>query len=83
MYLTFKLCLFMDEEQIFITCNACQKQEQVDNWGDVRHHSWNRHDHYGLSTGCYCDDCYENNYPYRRDAYFDPSYCGERMEDDY
>lgn len=42
-----------------------------------------RFDAYGLSTGYYCDSCYENNYPYRKDNYFDPSYAGERMDDDY
>ena len=42
-----------------------------------------RHDHYGNSTGYYCDECYENNYPYRKDAYFDPDFAGERMDDDY
>lgn len=42
-----------------------------------------RTDFYGLSTGYWCDDCYENNYTYRKDAYFDPSYAGERMDDDY
>jgi len=42
-----------------------------------------RHDNYGLFTGHYCDDCYENNYPYRKDNYYDPGYAGERMDDDY
>jgi hypothetical protein len=42
-----------------------------------------RYDNYGIPTGYYCDDCYENNYPYRKDAYFDPDYAGERLEDDY
>ena len=42
-----------------------------------------QHDHYGMSTGYWCDDCYEHNYPYRKDAYFDPGYAGERMDDDY
>ena len=42
-----------------------------------------RHDAYGYATGYYCDDCYENNYPYRKDSYYDESYAGERLEDDY
>jgi hypothetical protein len=41
-----------------------------------------RHDAYGIHTGYYCDDCYENHYPYRKDKYFDPSYAGERLEED-
>lgn len=28
-----------------------------------------RTDFHGIPTGHYCDDCYENNYPYRRDDY--------------
>jgi hypothetical protein len=42
-----------------------------------------RHDAYGYATGYYCDDCYENNYPYRKDSYYDELYAGERLEDDY
>ena len=42
-----------------------------------------RHDHYGITTGYWCDECYETDYPYRKDAYFDPDFAGERMEDDY
>jgi hypothetical protein len=42
-----------------------------------------RQDAYGYATGHYCDDCYENNYPYRKDRYHDESYAGERLEDDY
>ena len=42
-----------------------------------------RHDTYGLPTRYYCDDCYENNYPYRKDAYYDYSNAGEYMDDDY
>ena len=42
-------------------------------------------DFYGMSTGHWCRDCYENNYPYRKDAYFDPEYAGESLygDDDY
>jgi len=42
-----------------------------------------REDAYGLFTGHYCDDCYENNYPYRKDAYYDPAYAGEHLDYDY
>jgi hypothetical protein len=41
-----------------------------------------RYDAYGYATGYYCDDCYENNYPYRKDRYFTGD-TGERLEDDY
>lgn len=44
---------------------------------------WARVDAYGLFTGIYCQACYNSNkYPYRKDAYYDPSYAGERMEED-
>jgi len=45
-------------------------------------HSYERQDAYGIFTGHYCDDCYENNYPYRKDRY-DYEGAGERLEDDY
>lgn len=55
----------------------CQKDTSNDDTVEERH------DAYGMSTGYYCDECYKNNYPYRKDSYFDQSYAGERMEDDY
>jgi hypothetical protein len=72
-----------NDEIIQVTCNGCQATEQVETWSDAKYHPWVRSDAYGLTTGCYCDECYENNYPYRKDRYYDPSYCGERMDDDY
>ena len=41
------------------------------------------HDFYGYSTGHWCASCYESKYPYRKDAYHDEEYAGERLEDDY
>jgi hypothetical protein len=42
-------------------------------------------DHYGISTGYWCSECYEHHYPYRKDAYFDEEYAGESLfgDDDY
>jgi len=48
----------------------------------ITNHDWARVDAYGIYTGLYCDKCYKDNYPYRRDRYHDESYCGERMEAD-
>ena len=48
----------------------------------VEHHMWSRADAYGIYTGLYCDKCYKDNYPYRKDEYYDPAYAGERMEPD-
>ena len=44
-----------------------------------------RCDYYGIFTGHYCDDCYENNYPYRKDRYPTMEYdgYGDYLEDDY
>jgi len=48
----------------------------------LKYHEWARHDAYGIFTGHYCDDCYENNYPYKKDRYDYEGY-GERLDDDY
>ena len=77
-------------------CKGCQKadeeyplkfddyevDEPIYNAPKVEYHMWARNDAYGIYTGLYCDDCYKNNYPYRKDRYHDESYCGERMEPD-
>lgn len=44
-----------------------------------------RHDYYGITTGHWCDDCYENNYPYKKERYATVEYdgYGERLRFDY
>lgn len=42
-----------------------------------------RSDSYGIPTGYYCEDCYETNYPYRKDNYYDWANAGEYLESDY
>lgn len=60
-------------EYIYKKCRHC---------GTV--HANERSDSYGISTGVWCEVCYNSsNYPYRKDRYYDPSYAGERMEEDY
>ena len=85
----------MDREYMF-HCSGCHKPdkefplkfddyeygEPIYNAPSVRYHQWSRADAYGIYTGLYCDKCYIDNYPYRRDRYHDESYCGERMEPD-
>ena len=56
--------------QEIVPCRGCNKEADE------------RHDAYGISTGYWCDDCYENNYPYRKDQYDYEAY-GERLDDDY
>ena len=41
-----------------------------------------RSDSYGIPTGYYCEDCYETNYPYRKDNYYDWANAGEYLESD-
>tara|TARA_R100001530_G_scaffold113476_1_gene80463 strand:+ start:255 stop:515 length:261 start_codon:yes stop_codon:yes gene_type:complete len=85
----------MDREYMF-HCRGCKKPdkeypmrfddykygEPVYNTPKVSEHMWARTDAYGIYTGLYCDECYKNNYPYRRDRYYDPAYAGERLEPD-
>lgn len=44
-----------------------------------------RSDNYGIYTGFYCDKCYDNpeKYPFHKDDYFDASYAGECLDEDY
>ena len=44
-----------------------------------------RHDWYGISTGHWCDECYESKYPYEKSRYATEEYdgYGERLSDDY
>lgn len=73
-----------ENEQIDVICKGCEKKcDEGFYHGELLYHEWARKDAYGLYTGLYCDKCYENNYPYRKDYYFDESYCGERMDEDY
>jgi len=45
-------------------------------------HTSPRYDAYGIATGNWCNDCYENDYPYRKDRYDYKAY-GERLDDEY
>ena len=67
--------------------NGCKNHDNLSDWSNPlqahKHHQWIRKDHYGIYTGIYCDECYESNYPYRKDDYYDPLYAGEHMDDDY
>lgn len=50
------------------------------------HESDERHDWYGITTGHWCDDCYESNrYPYKKSRYATEEYdgYGERLGEDY
>lgn len=44
--------------------------------GEDKTDTTERKDFYGITTGHYCDDCYENNYPYRKDRYPTMEYDG-------
>jgi len=63
-------------DKITYNCRGCK--EETDN-----KYEFERCDAYGIYTGLYCDNCYENNYPYKKHRYHDEAYCGERLEEDY
>ncbi len=59
----------------YINCRGCRDAE-----GEQQY------DAHGISTGYWCNDCYESNsYPYRKDRYptIETHGYGERLEDDY
>ena len=73
----------MSDYDIDVRCagDDCGKQcEEGFNHGELVYHPWARNDAYGLFTGLFCDSCYKDNYPFRKDEYHDPMYCGERLE---
>ena len=54
-----------------IPCRGCQEEGHM------------QHDAYGITTGHWCNTCYDSDkYPYRKDAYDYEAY-GERLDDDY
>lgn len=54
-----------------ITCRSCDSEGYM------------RNDAYGISTGYWCDSCYDSSkYPYRKDRYDYEAY-GERLDDNY
>jgi hypothetical protein len=60
-------------------CKGCQEYE------DGQKGVQERHDAHGITTGHYCEDCYEDNYPYRKDKYptLETHGYGERLSEDY
>jgi len=58
-----------EQESLVFHCkgNGCEKTSE--GTCNAEHHEWARSDFHGIFTGLYCDNCYENNYPYRRDDY--------------
>ncbi len=65
---------YLEFSPLKVPCSGCEKTKD-----DVQL----RYDHYGIPTRHYCEDCYENNYPYRKDAYYDYLNAGEYLDDDY
>ena len=58
-----------------IPCRGCELNEGEE-----------QHDAHGISTGHWCNECYESsNYPYRKDRYetIETHGDGERLSDDY
>jgi hypothetical protein len=58
----------------FHECKGCEQE------------SYERHDYYGISTGYWCDECYESSrYPYKKTRYATEEFdgYGERLSEDY
>jgi len=72
------------EEMPTVQCKGCNKESELTD-NNIDYHEWSRCDYYGIPTGVYCDDCYENNYPYKKDRYPTMEYdgYGEQLEPDY
>ena len=74
----------MDNDYLY-HCRGCQEPYKDNRIvSPIQYHEWARADSYGIYTGLYCDDCYDDphKYTYRKDEYYDPAYAGERMEPD-
>ena len=55
-------------------CRGCEKS-----------HAQERSDYYGITTGYWCEECYDSNkYPYKKDRYptIEHDGYGERLDDD-
>lgn len=66
-----------------ITCNGCGKTDESYSKPSQSH--WARTDHFGIYTGIYCDECYDDptKYPFRKDDYSEDAHaCGERIFDE-
>lgn len=80
-----------DDYMNFVHCKGrdCEKQSKIEGGfsrsESLKYHEWTREDAHGIYTGHYCDDCYENNYPYRKDKYptMEDNGYGEYLESDY
>jgi len=81
----------IDHERKVLICKGCGKEDDISDWnviGDtIKYHDWSRRDWYGIFTGIYCGDCYDDSskYPYRKERYPTKEWdgYGEQLEDDY
>tara|TARA_R110000824_G_C14959930_1_gene651880 strand:- start:472 stop:663 length:192 start_codon:yes stop_codon:yes gene_type:complete len=58
-------------------CSGCKKETESK-------FELERCDAYGIYTGLYCDDCYNDSeiYRYKKHRYFEPDFAGERLEEE-
>ena len=66
-------------------CRGCNEPDENNKRvSPLEYHRWARADAYGIYTGLYCDECYDNPniYTYRKDEYFDEGYAGEQLYPD-
>ena len=75
----------IDEEETNGECWMCGgRGDYIRRLHSIQDHQWARADAYGIYTGLYCDECYDNPniYTYRKDEYFDEGYAGEQLYPD-
>ena len=66
------------DEYYYVTLHACKTI-------DCKHDANERFDAYGITTGWWCDSCFNSNkYPYRKDKYptIETHGFGERLNND-
>ena len=72
---------FWPNSQFWIEPGTNYIREKCRGCGTV--HANECHDAYGITTGFWCDECYDSDkYPYKKDRYDYEAY-GERLDDDY
>ena len=56
--------------EVTVKCSGRDCEAKDEGWTAKRsQHPWARSDHFGIYTGIYCNDCVENNYPYKKHDY--------------
>lgn len=52
---------------MLVECRGQDCKKTSEHVSPITYHMWARNDAYGIYTGLFCDKCYNNNYPYKKD----------------